>query len=361
MSVQKTDGRGLVAGNWISQNRPMTREQWILESFPEWGTFLNQQIENYEVPKNEVALWWCGGPSWVLKTDEGAICLIDQFCGPSHYTDISYCGVCKQNGAPSMNWLRLNPQVIDPFSFHRVDAVFCTHVHNDHCDIYTVKGTLQTTDAKYIGSKEAAKRLREFEVPGDRLVTAVVGESISIPGAEVEFLMNYDGSAINTGNGTMLPYEDAAVSFLFKTSAGNILFAGDTWYHDGYAAIGERYDIDVAIAAMGYNEPGAFDKMTPYDVARFAKAVRTDVMIPDHWDNWANSTNDPDMLTRQFESICGDICPDVHPVIMRCAGQFNYPRDREIRHYRYPTQKENFRLEYAGYAKDLPEMRKKND
>ena len=165
--VEKTDGRGLVSGKWIRTNREMTRERWILESFPEWGTFLNQHIENYEVPKGEVALWWCGGPSWVLKTDEGGIFLIDQWCGPSHYTTIDYCGVCKQNGAASMNWLRLNPQVIDPFSFNRVDGVFCTHVHNDHCDIYTVKGTMQTTDAKYVAPPETVKRLKEFEVPDD--------------------------------------------------------------------------------------------------------------------------------------------------------------------------------------------------
>lgn len=71
-----------------------------------------------------------------------------------------------------MNWLRLNPQVIDPFSFNRVDGVFCTHVHNDHCDIYTVKGTMQTTDAKYVAPPETVKRLKEFEVPDDRIITA---------------------------------------------------------------------------------------------------------------------------------------------------------------------------------------------
>ena len=84
MSIEKTDGRGLLSGVYIRTNREITREQWILESFPEWGTFLNNEIENYEVPKGQVSLWWCGGPSWVLKTDAGGIFLIDQWCGPSH-------------------------------------------------------------------------------------------------------------------------------------------------------------------------------------------------------------------------------------------------------------------------------------
>ena len=51
MSVEKTDGRGLVSGIYIRTNREITREDWILEAFPEWGTFLNKEIEAMEVPK----------------------------------------------------------------------------------------------------------------------------------------------------------------------------------------------------------------------------------------------------------------------------------------------------------------------
>lgn len=249
-----------------------------------------------------------------------------------------------------MNWLRLNPQVIDPFSFNRVDGVFCTHVHNDHCDFYTIKGTMQTTDAKYVAPPETVKRLHEFEVPEERIVEAHVGESIQMPGAEVVFLPNYDDCATRTGDGEAQPYNQVACSFLFKTSAGNILFLGDTWFNDAYVSIGKKYDIDVAVFDIGYNAPGAFDKMTPYDGARLGKALKAKVLIPDHWENWANSSADPDMLVRQFEGISGDICPESKTVIMRCAGRFDYPKDQDIRRYQYPDQSENFRLEYSSYA-----------
>lgn len=121
--VPKTDGRGFPSGAYLNQNHPMDRTQWLEDTFPEWGSFLNQEIENYEVPKGQVSLWWCGGPSWVLKTDEGGVFMIDQYCGPSMYTELYYCGVCKQAGADSINWIRLNPQVIDPFLLHMVKAI----------------------------------------------------------------------------------------------------------------------------------------------------------------------------------------------------------------------------------------------
>ena len=55
--VPKTDGRGFPSGAYLNQNHPMDRTQWLEDTFPEWGSFLNQEIENYEVPKGQVSLW----------------------------------------------------------------------------------------------------------------------------------------------------------------------------------------------------------------------------------------------------------------------------------------------------------------
>ena len=158
--VPKTDGRGFPSGAYLNQNHPMDRTQWLEDTFPEWGSFLNREIEGYEVPKGQVSLWWCGGPSWVLKTDEGGIFMIDQYCGPSMYTELYYCGVCKQAGADSINWIRLNPQVIDPWKFNHIDGIFCTHAHQDHCDLYAVKAMTATTDAPFFKLRSASNTLR---------------------------------------------------------------------------------------------------------------------------------------------------------------------------------------------------------
>ena len=38
----------------------ITRESWILSTFPEWGTWLNEEIENEVVPEGNFAMWWLG-------------------------------------------------------------------------------------------------------------------------------------------------------------------------------------------------------------------------------------------------------------------------------------------------------------
>ena len=343
-NIPKSDGRGTISGTYVTSNQDIDRAQWLEDCYPEWGTFLNNEIENYKVPKGQVALWWCGGPSWVLKTDEDGIYWIDQYCGPSIYTEaVGNCGVCKQAGARTINWLRLNPQVIDPWKFKHLDGSFITHMHQDHCDLYAVKAALNSTDTTFYAAPSAVKKLKGFEVPDERIRMTRVGDSIDIKGGTVDVLICFDDTAIRTtSDPEPMPYEIAAVSFLFKTSGGNILFLGDTWYNDGYVSVGQQNKIDVAIFNMGFNAPGATDKMTPYDCCRVVQALKPNVMIPDHYDNWANCTGDPSMLTRQLEYLAKDICPASKPVIMACGGRFLYPQDQNIGRYAYPDGSEDY-------------------
>ena len=40
--------------------KEITRESWILSTFPEWGTWLNEEIEEEVVPEGNFAMWWLG-------------------------------------------------------------------------------------------------------------------------------------------------------------------------------------------------------------------------------------------------------------------------------------------------------------
>ena len=59
----------------------ITRESWILNSFPEWGTWLNEEIEEEIVKKGTVAMWWLGCTGIWLKTENSTNISIDFWCG----------------------------------------------------------------------------------------------------------------------------------------------------------------------------------------------------------------------------------------------------------------------------------------
>ena len=197
----------------------------------------------------------------------------------------------------------------------------------------------------------ACQKLKGFKVPEERIHMAKVGETIQGKGCEIEVLHCFDDTAIRTTkNEDVLPYELACCSYLFKTSGGNIMFLGDTWFSDGYVGIGNSHDIDVCIFDLGFNAPGATDKMTPYDCCRVAQNLKAKVMIPDHYDNWANCAGDPSVLTRQLEYLAPDICPDTKTVIMACGGRFLYPQDQDIKRYSYPDGSEDYHFERGEFA-----------
>lgn len=97
------------------------------------------------------------------------------------------------------------------------------------------------------------------------------------------------------------------------------------------------------------NAPGATDKMTPYDCARLGEALKAKVLIPDHYENWANTSSDPNLLTTQFERIVSENTPDIKTVIMLCGGRFVYPDDQNIKRYRYPNFSDRYNPEKSVY------------
>ena len=350
------DGRGLMRCTWMqAEDRPMDRDRWLREVFPEWGTFLNQQIRDAEVQEGQVNLWWLGGPSFVLKTRGGEIFMVDGCAHPSTYTEYKDCGVCRTSGATTINWLRLWPQVWDPWGFDRLDVLFSTHHHSDHCDIYTIKASTQTTDCRFVGPQSSVERFRNYKVPEDRIQLVRPGESLQFGSTKVDVVHNFDVIATYTGAskpGQRRPFSDVAAGYLFHTEGGNILFLGDTLYENAYVLIGEQYDVDLAIFNIGSNAPGAQDKPTPYDAWMIMEAVGAERYIPFHWMTWGNVALDPSELEWVFEKKN----PNMKPIILRPGAMIEYPKDKDTVHYEYPKYRENYRPEcswqYGKPARD---------
>lgn len=324
--------------------RLMTREIWLEECFPEWHQMINLQIEAAEFPKGSFGMWMLGGPSWAYKSAGGAVFLIDNYSGSSVNSEYHYCGVCRTGGAPYMTWQRTNPHVIDPWKMQTLDYVFCTHHHQDHADFYTVAATLQTTNCKFVGPKNTVKKFRKWGVPEERIIEVKPGDSFTCKDVTVKIERNYDTMACMTGDyrpGQPCDFDSNAISIILDTGENSVIFLADSLYHDGYKAIGDRHKIDVVVTNMGHNPPGATDKMNPWDVMRVTQNLRGKVVIPDHYENWASSAIDPHQLAR----IVDENDPSITTCIMQSGGLYVYPRDKDMREYKYPDWRDRFQWE----------------
>lgn len=344
------DGRGTMQGDFLlNKDRPIDRTRWILECFPEWGQWLNREIEETQVPEGNYAFWWTGGMGFVLKSPGGAVLLVDNYAGPAHYTEYEYCGVCRTSGSPTIDWLRLNPQVIDIFAFKTLDGVFCSHQHADHTDIYTLKAATQTADCKFYGPLSAVERMRQFQVPEERIELVRPGQSFQIKDVTIDILPNYDRIATMTGGpgvevkpGVRRPFDDVAVTFFFKIDGVNLCHLADTLYQNAYVTF-KKYNIDVVTFNIGSNAPGATDKMTPYDAVRATELVGAKVALPLHWDNWGNTQVDP----VEVVEIAKWRLPDIKVVLPQWGVKWLYPQQADIKKMKYNDWRERYRPEYS--------------
>ncbi len=164
----------------------VTRESWILSTFPEWGTWLNEEINETVVEKGTFAMWWLGCTGIWIKTENQTNIVADYWCGsgkrshgkktidPDHQM-ARMCGGVKMQ--PN---LRAVPAVIDPFAVTKLDAVLASHTHTDHIDVNLAAAVLRNIaePIPFIGPRYATDLWKAWGVPAERLITVKPGDTV---------------------------------------------------------------------------------------------------------------------------------------------------------------------------------------
>ena len=189
-------------------------------TFPEWGTWLVEDIENEVVAPGNVAMWWLGCTGVWFKTPGGASALHrpvvrQRQADPRQRQDeavghqmANMCG-----GRAMQPNLRNVPFVFDPFAFKQVDAVLATHYHQDHMSAewaaHVLHSGMTTTDDKgnvipvpFIGPKKSVETWVKWGVPEDRCITVKPGDTIKIKDLEIIALDSFDRTCIVTTDST---------------------------------------------------------------------------------------------------------------------------------------------------------------
>lgn len=104
----------------MSKITSISRESWLLSTFPEWGCWLNEEIEQTEVVSGTFAIWWLGCTGIWLKSDAGTNLCVDFWCGTgkqTHSNPLMKAGHQMQRMAGGLALqpnLRTAPFVMDP-------------------------------------------------------------------------------------------------------------------------------------------------------------------------------------------------------------------------------------------------------
>lgn len=347
----------------MSKVTEITRKSWIESTFPEWGTWLVEDIENEQVPQDNVSMWWLGCTGLWMKTPGNANITIDLWTGNGKRTHgngkmaaghqmANMCGA--RNMQPN---LRNIPFVFDPFAFKTVDAVLATHYHQDHMSpewaAHVIQSGMTTTNENgeeipvpFIGPKKSCDLWRKWGVPEERLVEVKPGDTIRIKDLEIVVLDSFDRTCLVTTDTTdenrdeltgICPtdMDEKAVNYLIKTPGGNIYHSGDSHYSIYFAKHGKDHDIDVAFASFGENPVGMQDKMTSVDCLRMAEALKANVLIPIHWDVWTNFAPDCEEIKVLYDFKKDRNEYKFHPFFWQVGGKYTYPQDKDKIYYHH--------------------------
>ncbi|MCI8272244.1 MAG: L-ascorbate 6-phosphate lactonase [Erysipelotrichaceae bacterium] len=336
--------------------KDVTREQWVLNTFPEWGTWLNEEIAETKVEKGTFAMWWLGCTGLWIKTENDTNIAIDYWCGSgkrSHYDENGNRKMmspdhqmARMSGARNLQPnLRAVPAVLDPFAVNKIDAVLASHTHTDHIDINLAAAVLNNVKepVPFIGSKFATDLWRSWGVPEERLITVRPGDIVKVKDIEIHAVESVDRTILITNppegdvTGRLTDdMDDRAVSYVIKTPAGTIYHSGDSHYGNMYAKHGNEYDIDVAFGSYGENPRGITDKMTACDILRMGEALNCKVMIPYHHDLWTNFKADTNEILVLWHMRKNRLQYKFKPFIWEVGGKFVYPNDKDNLQYQYP-------------------------
>lgn len=335
----------------MSTVQEITRESWILSSFPEWGTWLNEEIEEEVVAPGTFAMWWLGCTGIWVKTEGDANICIDLWVKSGKRTKANPWMSDQHQHQRMIGVKKLQPNlrnavcVLDPFAIRNLDALLATHEHSDHIDPNVAAAVMQNCDESvpFIGPKTCVEIWQRWGVPAERCIVVKPGDTVKIKDIEIMALESFDRTVLVTApKGVVLkdkmPHEmdERSVNYLIKTPGGNLYHSGDSHYSNWYAKHGNDHEINVALGSFGENPRGMTDKMTAIDLLKMAECLNTEVVIPIHHDIWTNFQADTNEILVLWNMRKDRLQYQFEPFIWQVGGKYIYPNDKGRMVYQYP-------------------------
>ena len=335
--------------------KDIDRTRWIMDNFPEWGTWLNEEIDAEVVPQGKFAMWWLACTGIWLKTAQANL-TIDFWSQTGRmtrknppYDQVKDHQMSRMCGSKTLPFnLRLSPHVIDPFAMTQLDAALSTHIHGDHICPYVAAAVVKNTEAIFIGPELCCDLWRGWGVPEERIKSVKPGDTVKIKDLEVCVVDSFDRTVLLTPP----PYDydfaaqplpemdERAVNYIIKTGGGSLYHSGDSHFSTGYFEQGQQHEVDVTLVSYGDNGPGIQDKVTASDCLRIGRDLGAKVFIPFHYDLWSFQSVNPAELELLYDYNKPFL--DFELFIWKVGGKFIYPDDKSKQRYNYPKGEEDY-------------------
>ena len=240
-------------------------------------------------PQHGVSVWWLGQAGFVLRGASATVA-IDPFL-----TDFGSFG-------------RLYDPPLEPEELDTVDLLLATHDHADHIDPLGFPRILAASPrATAIVPEAVRERVVELVGSSDRVRGASVGTMIEERGVTITPLpavhgaLPEDGYGFHRTQGSEYPF----LGYAIELDGVRIAHTGDTLVYDGLAERLCALDLDLLIVPINgtswfREQRGIVGNMNVLEAAELAEASGARLVVPVHWDLFADNTEDPENFLRRL-------------------------------------------------------------
>ena len=267
-----------------------------------------QQVKATPAPDGTAVVWRLGQMGMLLKMG-GVLLCVDYYASDSRD--------------------RLVPPPVPAEEMEGVTAFLGTHDHLDHIDRAAWKiWAGRCPDALFVFPAAHRLSLREEGIPAERCRCLNDGESCRIGHVTVNAIAaahEFLARDPETGQYPCLQY-------VIEGNGLRVYHAGDTVRYEGMLPKLQRFGrIDAALLPINGRDAvryrrGCIGNMTFQEAADLAGELRPGLVIPGHWDMFADNPGDPaafsDYLDAKYEGTVPCVTPKLlEPVPIRGAGR----------------------------------------
>jgi L-ascorbate metabolism protein UlaG (beta-lactamase superfamily) len=258
------------------------------------GRQLIKDIDECSPAKGELAIWWLGQHSFIVKIGKTVIYL-DPFLTPMKSRQV----------AP----------LLAPEEILNADLICGSHDHIDHIDRPVWPALAKACPrAKFVVPDLLREKLaRGLKIPTDRFVGIDDGNTVDLDGiritgvAAAHELLDQDPA---TGK---YPY----MGYVIEAGGCTLYHSGDCCIYEGLQTKLKKWKFDVVFLPINGRDAkrlasGCIGNMTYQEGADLAGALAPRLTIPAHWDMFANNPGDPnafaDYMRVKYPKLAVQIC-----------------------------------------------------
>jgi len=255
------------------------------------GTALIDEINATRLREQSLAFWWLGQHSFILKTAD-RVFYIDPYLSPDERR-------------------RIRP-LLQPNQVTNADYVLLTHDHRDHIDPTAVPGIAASSpQARFVVSRRHRRRLRDLEVPQERLCLMDPEDVLDLDGARITAVRSKHEFFENDEDGW--PF----LGFVVEQGRTVAYHCGDGVVYEGLVTTLRAWKLTVMFLPINGRDAERYRRntlgnMTYQEAADLAGALAPRLTVPGHFDMFEFNGEDPqrfaDYMRVKYPQLAVRVC-----------------------------------------------------